>query len=82
MLTRHDDDELAAACTDWQGGRNIGSSPLRAAARVVTGTPHYFVADYIDGYERRAAEDACLLNQARVLLEAVAMPPSQRRTVG
>jgi hypothetical protein len=77
MLTHSQDDDLAAACNDWQGGRNVGSSPLRAAARVLTGTRHYFTADYIDKYERRAAADTGLLNQARVLLGAVATAPIQ-----
>ncbi|MGY2082352.1 hypothetical protein [Blastococcus sp. SYSU DS0539] len=31
------DDALAEACTLWQGGQNVGSSPVRAAARVLSG---------------------------------------------
>lgn len=39
------DPQLSAACALWQSGRNTGSSPLRAAARILASTPHYFEAD-------------------------------------
>jgi hypothetical protein len=64
--------ELRDACDVWQSGRDGGSSPLRAAARVTTGIPHYFSASYIDAYDTAAAENLAALARARVLLGAVA----------
>src|SRR3954464_11795450 len=36
------DADLRDACTLWQGGQNVGSSPVRGAARVLSGVRHYF----------------------------------------
>lgn len=69
-------EELRDACAAWQGGRDGGSSPIRAAARVLTGTKHYFVADFIADYEREAAADARAMSRARTLLEYLAQSPS------
>jgi len=66
---------LADACTAWQGGQNIGSSPLRAGGRVLTGVPHYFSADYIDEYDRAAEGNEEVLQRSRTLLEAVWASP-------
>jgi hypothetical protein len=64
--------DLKEACTIWQSGREGGSSLLRGAARSLTGVPHYFHADYIDEYQRRAEADPAMLSHARILLDAVA----------
>ena len=48
------DEVLAEACTLWQGGRDVGSSPIRAAARVLSGVDHYFHADFITAYNQQA----------------------------
>src|SRR4051812_11082569 len=48
------DDALGHACRLWQGGQNVGSSPVRGAARVLSGVNHYFRADFIDDYNREA----------------------------
>lgn len=64
-------DALRDACAAWQGGRDGGSSPIRAAARVLTGTAHYFTADFITDYERAAAQHPVTMARARVLLEAL-----------
>src|SRR4051812_29459876 len=48
------DDALAEACRLWQGGQNVGSSPIRGAARVLSGVRHYFRADFITEYDRQA----------------------------
>ncbi|MGM7698475.1 hypothetical protein [Microbacterium sp. A84] len=69
------DDLLREACVAWQDGRDGGSSPLRAAARVLTGTPHYFEADFISHYERVAAADPLTMSRARFLLSALAAFP-------
>jgi hypothetical protein len=63
---------LKEACTIWQSGRDGGSSVVRAAARALTGTPHYFHAQFIDEYQRRAEADPVMLDCARILLDAVA----------
>jgi hypothetical protein len=44
---------------------------LRAAARVVTGIPHYFSASYIDAYDAATSENSVALTRSRVLLNAV-----------
>lgn len=62
---------VADACAAWQGGRDGGSSPIRAAARVLTRTKHYFDAAFITDLERDAAKDAVTLSRARTLLDAV-----------
>ena len=64
--------DLASACSAWQGGRNIGSTPLRGAARVLTGIPHYFQADFITRQETAARANTDILEKARILLDAVA----------
>jgi hypothetical protein len=69
------DDALRDACTAWQHGRDGGSSPIRAAARVLTGTPHYFHADFIAEYEREAAESEVTMRRAGALLDALASAP-------
>jgi hypothetical protein len=48
------DDALTEACTLWQGGRDVGSSPVRGAARVLSGVRHYFHADFITAYNQQA----------------------------
>ena len=63
---------LAQACDAWQGGRDTGSSPIRAAARVLTATPHYFKADFIDKFESDARANPEVLDYARTLLTALA----------
>lgn len=60
--------DLSAACTRWQGGRDGGSSLLRAAARVLLDRDHYFRADFITDYERQARRDAAVLAEASWLL--------------
>lgn len=67
--------EVREACAAWQGGRDSGSSPIRAAARVLTRTSHYFTADFITDLEREAAADSEAMARARVLLDAVALAP-------
>lgn len=63
---------LARACATWQSGRDIGSSPIRASARVLTDTPHYFEAPFIDDYESAVAANCEMLGHARTLLTALA----------
>jgi hypothetical protein len=55
--------ELAQACRVWQSSRDQ-SSRLRGAARVLTGIPHYFSADFIADYERAARDDPRTLHNA------------------
>ena len=62
---------LSDACEVWQSGRDGGSSPLRAAARILTGVPHYFRAEFIDELDRSVADDEQALFRARTLLTAV-----------
>ncbi|MBN1093324.1 hypothetical protein JKP75_12600 [Blastococcus sp. TML/M2B] len=64
-------DDLAAACTLWQGGQNVGSSPVRAAARVLSGVRHYFHADFITAYEEKARTTPEVLAAGVALLRAV-----------
>src|SRR6478609_5911480 len=66
---------LAGACRDWQGGRDLGSTPLRAAARVLTGRRHYFEAPFISEQEEKARSNPPALKAAAVLLEAVNHAP-------
>lgn len=63
--------DLADACAAWQGGRGGGSSPIRAAARNLTGVKHYFEAPFIADYERKAAADPVTTRRAEVLLDAL-----------
>ena len=74
-----DNEPLADACRDWQGGRDLGSTPLRAAARVLTGRRHYFDAPFIAEQEAKARSNPLALAAAAVLLEAVNHAP--HRTV-
>lgn len=67
---------LRDACIAWQGGRDGGSSPIRAAARVLTGTKHYFEADFITRLESEAAADKRTMARARVILDELATRPS------
>ena len=60
---------LAEACAFWQSGRDNGSSRLRGAARVITGTAHYFEADFIRSQEDKAREDPLALRHATTILD-------------
>lgn len=63
---------LKDACARWQSGRDGGSSLLRAAARVLTGTPHYVEASFIAEHDAAAAADPSSLADAGALLEELA----------
>lgn len=65
------DDALTEACTLWQGGRDVGSSPVRAAARVLSGVRHYFDADFITAYNQQARATPDVLAAGVTLLRAV-----------
>jgi hypothetical protein len=69
------EDVLAEACALWQGGRDIGSSPVRAAARVLSGVAHYFRADFITEYDRQARRTPEVLAAGTALLRAVNAAP-------
>ncbi|MDL5350934.1 hypothetical protein [Microbacterium sp. zg-YB36] len=77
MTSTATNDELRDACAAWQDGRDGGSSPIRAAARVLTGTKHYFEADFIDRYERDASANALTMARAQTLLAALATSPTR-----
>ncbi len=66
---------LAAACTSWQSGRDGGSTLLRAAARALTGIPHYFTAAFITEKEEEARGNPAALQRAATLLHAIADAP-------
>jgi hypothetical protein len=66
---------LAEACMLWQGGRDVGSSPVRGAARVLSGVKHYFRADFIDDYNREARKTPDVLAAGIALLRAVNAAP-------
>ncbi|WP_100500816.1 hypothetical protein [Geodermatophilus chilensis] len=68
-------EDLAGACALWQGGQNVGSSPIRAAARVLTGVHHYFRAEFITGYETAARSQRETLDAGIALLRAVNAAP-------
>lgn len=70
---------LADACRTWQSGRNGGSTPIRGGARLLTGIPHYFDADFIDQIDANASQDKETLTHAQVLLTAIEHAP--KRTV-
>lgn len=76
MVLGSQGEPLRDACTAWQGGRDGGSSPIRAAARVLTQTRHYFEADFISRYEADAAADEQTMTHARVLLDELSARPS------
>ncbi|SDP11368.1 hypothetical protein SAMN05660199_03184 [Klenkia soli] len=63
---------LGEACSLWQSGQDVGSSLIRAGARVLTGVPHYVQASYIAAHEEKAKERPDALAAARTLLDAVA----------
>ncbi|MCF6508704.1 hypothetical protein E9549_15010 [Blastococcus sp. MG754426] len=65
------DDALAEACRLWQGGKNVGSSPVRAAARVLSGVRHYFHAGFITDYDEQARTTPEVLAAGLALLRAV-----------
>lgn len=50
---------------------------MRAAARVLTGVPHYFEADFIQAFDVAAREDDTLQEHASVLLSALDAAPRQ-----
>ncbi|MDZ8275722.1 hypothetical protein R2Q81_07130 [Microbacterium aquimaris] len=70
-------DQLAAACAAWQGGRDVGSSPIRGGARILTRLPHYFTAEFITTYEQRALDEPSILDDARTLLSALEQSPKR-----
>jgi hypothetical protein len=72
-----DDKSLADACRGWQGGRDLGSTPLRAAARVLTGRQHYFEAAFITDQEQKARSNPPALEVAAVLLQSVNQAPQR-----
>ncbi|MGY1771955.1 hypothetical protein [Blastococcus sp. SYSU D00813] len=69
------DDDLAEACTLWQGGRDVGSSPVRAAARVLSGVRHYFSAPFISAYDEQARTSPEVLAAGIALLRSVNAAP-------
>jgi hypothetical protein len=64
-------DDLADACALWQGGRDVGSSLVRGAARALTGIDHYFHADFITDQEQAARAKPDALRAAVALLRGV-----------
>jgi hypothetical protein len=68
-LTPSQRGDLEDACAAWQGGRDSGSTPIRGAARRLTGTRHYFSAPFISAAENNA--DDLAFDRARVLLKAL-----------
>ena len=64
-------DALAEACTAWQEHRDA-SSLIRAAARVISGVPHYFQADFITHLEQQARGDHGALVHASTLMTTLA----------
>ena len=65
-------DALAGACRAWQGDRDAGSTPIRAAARRLAGVPHYFSAEWLAEVEESAEADAQTMSRAHVLMDALA----------
>ncbi|WP_409332333.1 hypothetical protein [Trujillonella humicola] len=70
-------DDLAEACTFWQGGQNVGSSPVRAAARVLSGVRHYFSAPFVAAYDEQARTSPEVLAAGIALLRSVNAAPFQ-----
>jgi len=66
---------LRDACEVWQSGRDGGSTPIRAAARLPTRTEHYFRADFIIDAEQKARGDERTLARAGALLDELANRP-------
>lgn len=73
-------DELRDACRAWQGRMEGGSSPIRAAARNLTGVKHYFDAPFIRDYEAAARASDVTTRRAVVLLAALAESPLRTAT--
>jgi hypothetical protein len=69
------DDALAEVCRLWQGGRDVGSSPIRGAARVLSGVRHYFHAGFISEYDEQARTTPEVLAAGLALLRAVNAAP-------
>jgi hypothetical protein len=69
------DADLRDACALWQGGQNVGSSPVRGAARVLSGVRHYFRANFITGYDRQARTTPEVLAAGVALLRSVNAAP-------
>jgi hypothetical protein len=69
------DGDLAGACTLWQGGQNVGSSPVRGAARLLAGVDHYFSAPFIDGYDQQTRTTPEVLAAGVALLRSVNAAP-------
>lgn len=67
--------DLAVACELWQSGQDVGSSFLRGAARVLTGVPHYFRADFISDQEQAARRSPKALHAGVALLRGVNSAP-------
>jgi hypothetical protein len=63
---------LGEACALWQGGRDVGSSLIRGAARVLTGVPHYVQASYIAAQEEASRNRPDALSAAHALLAGIA----------
>lgn len=76
-LKRKHEASVREAVQRWQSGQE-GSSLLRGAARALTRVPHYFAADYIRGYETRAARDRSAIDQARLLMREIARQETKR----
>lgn len=68
-------EQLSDACAVWQGGMEGGSSPIRAAARNLTGISHYFQAPFITDYEHEARQNPVTTGRARTLLVALEASP-------
>jgi hypothetical protein len=68
-------DDLREACAFWQRGAHEGSSPIRAAARALTGVRHYFHASFISEYEKEARKSREVLGAGVTLLRAVNAAP-------
>jgi hypothetical protein len=68
-------DDLREACSLWQGGRDVGSSPIRGTARALTGVGHYFQAPFITEYEQEARRSREVLGAGVTLLRGVNAAP-------
>jgi hypothetical protein len=64
---------LGETCKLWQGDRDLGSSLIRGAARVLTGVPHYVEASCITAQEQAARDRPDALAASRALLAGVAV---------
>jgi hypothetical protein len=59
---------LGEACELWQGGRDVGSSLVRGAARALTGIDHYFHAQFIAKHTSKARRSRPALDAGIALL--------------